>query len=730
MQPQGYIHSQGFLDQARYARYQFRRLGAEVTVGKNRLREDSINIIFGAHLGFAPDLKDRYACVFFNLEQLGEGGARVSQEYIRLLSTSAAIDYDERNLAAYGCKPGDVPVVTFGYAPYLASEDPIPLEERPIDLLFFGSMNERRKALIQRIEACGWSVSIFDKPLYGQERDHFIRQSKAVLNCHFYETSRFEQARAFTVLSLGTPMLSEKRHSTTAPAAFERSVEWFDDQTLEQVFSQTFMSSDWMNRVPDQLAEFSRQDDLNVWNILFNYLKGIGEIFDTQIGKKNQKLGKKLRGKMVSVTDLVSHKKIVELDHVWLQKLPESKKILVLDEESACVIEQYAENNSEVCWDFLSSLDVSIVDEENKYDLVVASSRAADPGFGAIIEEIDKYLKLDANIFVCLKNASSVSTINALMECDTTCDDGQDSIMNGRETPAFIYKVLLDAGWMPSAVGSRVDTNVNAVIKQGKFGGKKQNPETNRELLESMERLYIIAKKDFHEMPKLPGNASFTVVVPTTVDKQLKLNVEVSPGLKEVNARVIAIRGATSPADALVEARPHLNSEWILLSHQDVYYPKYFGEKLNHILENIPEQVRRTKIIGFVGMCLDQETQKYMPAGHVIDRIHRSNYTESKFAVSIDELAIILHKDAICEIDSALGWHLWATDLCLKSITDLDVFPEIIKLPLFHNTRSGWILPDDFHDSALEIYEKYQINQINTLCAVIDQNFLFGKASA
>ena len=121
MQPAGYIHSQGFLDQARYARYQFRRMGAEVTIGKNRLREDSINIVFGAHLGFSASLKQRYTCVFFNLEQLGEGGASVTKDYLDLLGASAVIDYDERNLAAYGCKSGDVPVVSFQWAPYLAT---------------------------------------------------------------------------------------------------------------------------------------------------------------------------------------------------------------------------------------------------------------------------------------------------------------------------------------------------------------------------------------------------------------------------------------------------------------------------------------------------------------------------------------------------------------------------------------------------------------------------------
>ena len=60
IQPSGYIHSLGFLDQARFVRHQFRQLGAEVTIGKNRLREDAVNIIFGAHLGFPTQLKQRF----------------------------------------------------------------------------------------------------------------------------------------------------------------------------------------------------------------------------------------------------------------------------------------------------------------------------------------------------------------------------------------------------------------------------------------------------------------------------------------------------------------------------------------------------------------------------------------------------------------------------------------------------------------------------------------------
>jgi hypothetical protein len=193
VQPLGYVHSLGFLDQARYLRYQFRRFGAQVTMAKNRLRHDAVNFILGAHLGFDASLRHRHACVFVNLEQLGDGGASVSSDYLRLLKSSAVVDYDDANVAAYAANPDDVPVVPLLYAPYLRAADSIPLEQRPIDVLFIGSMNPARQAMIQRIEACGVSVAMFDHALYGPERDAFIQQAKAVFNTPFL---RFQPLRA------------------------------------------------------------------------------------------------------------------------------------------------------------------------------------------------------------------------------------------------------------------------------------------------------------------------------------------------------------------------------------------------------------------------------------------------------------------------------------------------------------------------------------------------------
>lgn len=280
IQPAGYVHSLGFLDQARYFRHQFRRLGATVSLAKNRLREDAVNFVFGAHLGFPADWQRRHACVFVNLEQLGRGGAAVDPAYLELLRRSAVVDYDAANLAAYAAQPEEVPVVPFGHAAYLEPADPIPLEDRPFDLLFFGSMNPRRRAFLDRIERAGHTVAMFDSPLYGPERDHFIAQAKAVVNCHFYESARFEQARAFHCLSMGTPVISERTPHTQPGAAFEDAVIWLDDADVETWFRTTFAKPAFYAQAREALARFragdAAHDPIDAYADLLAFADGFG----------------------------------------------------------------------------------------------------------------------------------------------------------------------------------------------------------------------------------------------------------------------------------------------------------------------------------------------------------------------------------------------------------------------------------------------------------------------
>jgi SAM-dependent methyltransferase len=273
MQPAGYVHSLGFVDPARFIRHQLRRFGVEVTIAKNRVRADAVNLVLGAHLGFPPEWRERHACLFVNLEQLGPGGAKVSEDYLRLLKTSGVVDYDLTNVGAYGADPADVPLLPFRHAAYLEPRSLV-LEERPIDLLFFGSLNERRRRFIARVEACGHQVAMFDRPLYGEERDRYIRQSKAVLNCHFYDSATFEQVRAFHCLSLGTPVIAERSAQTRPDDVFEDAVTWVDEQSLEAFFGNTFGTPGFYEQCRAQLLGWRQHDPVEAYADLMAFSSG------------------------------------------------------------------------------------------------------------------------------------------------------------------------------------------------------------------------------------------------------------------------------------------------------------------------------------------------------------------------------------------------------------------------------------------------------------------------
>ena len=279
VQPRGYVHSLGLIDQARYFRYQFRRLGASsVSIAKNRLRHDAVNFVFGAHLGFDAAQCQRHACVFVQLEQIGQGGAHLRPDYLKLLEQVAVVDYDPDNIGAYSPTPEDVPIVPFLHAPYLKPAAPLPLEDRPIDLLFIGSMNERRRRWLDRIEAQGLAVSVFDAALYADERDQFILQSKAVVNCHFYESARFEQARVAHCLSLGTPVISERTAQTRPHAAFEGCVQWLEDDELERFFAKDFGTPTYFEAARRQLQNFEAADPIEAYTTALAFAAGYGRV--------------------------------------------------------------------------------------------------------------------------------------------------------------------------------------------------------------------------------------------------------------------------------------------------------------------------------------------------------------------------------------------------------------------------------------------------------------------
>jgi len=203
----------------------------------------------------------------------------------------------------------------------------------------------------------------------------------------------------------------------------------------------------------------------------------------------------------------------------------------------------------------------------------------------------------------------------------------------------------------------------------------------------------------------------FSVIVGANDARQYLDNVYASPGLKEVNAPITAIWDATSASDAFYTGLSQTVSPWLLFCHQDVVFPAGTGFEIEKLLEGVPEQT----ILGFAGMS-GEPNGPASNAGLVLDRGTLLDWPSTDTAISIDELAILIHRDSVCRIDPDLKWDLWATDLCLQ-VRLGGSCARIIRVLLHHNSRNQYVLPEAWFTSRKVLAVKYpQLKIIHTLC--------------
>ena len=212
IRPQGYLHTEAFREIAETLQFGLRSLGHTASIEENVFHPEATNVILGAHL-FPPDQSQTIPAgsIIYNLEQLG--GAQLQTAYYALAGRHQIWDYDLRNIAKWktlNCAypPVHVPI---GYVPELTRITPAPTQD--IDVLFYGSLNERRNRILNDLRHTGIKVhTVFG--LYGHERDELIARSKIVLNIHFYETQIFEMIRVSYLLANSKAVVTESSSDT------------------------------------------------------------------------------------------------------------------------------------------------------------------------------------------------------------------------------------------------------------------------------------------------------------------------------------------------------------------------------------------------------------------------------------------------------------------------------------------------------------------------------------
>lgn len=206
--PPGYAHSQAFHESALSLSCAFRSLGFHAPIVHNSEQTTDYPIVLGGNL--LPSLgldKLPPASIIYNLEQIQIGSAWITDRYLNLLRSYEVWDYSRKNISEL-MKLGisNVKYCRIGYVPELTRIKPASPD---IDILWYGSLNERRVFILQQLHNKGFIVkTLFG--VYGEERDAFIARSKIVLNIHFYESKVLEIVRIFYLLANKRFVISEK----------------------------------------------------------------------------------------------------------------------------------------------------------------------------------------------------------------------------------------------------------------------------------------------------------------------------------------------------------------------------------------------------------------------------------------------------------------------------------------------------------------------------------------
>jgi hypothetical protein len=195
----------------------FGQLGHPIDVNVNRLVGDRLNLLVGATVflppsDFATIKSSAGRCILFQLESLHgvEGFAPRFPAYVDFLKIPIQIwDYSPANfpfLAAQACQ--DIRHIPLGHSDRLERIPHVEPGERDIDVLFCGSISERRKLVLEALQARGVRVKVLFG-CYGAARDREISRAKIVLNLHQFATPHLEELRLSYLLNNRCFVISE-----------------------------------------------------------------------------------------------------------------------------------------------------------------------------------------------------------------------------------------------------------------------------------------------------------------------------------------------------------------------------------------------------------------------------------------------------------------------------------------------------------------------------------------
>ena len=222
IQPRDYVHSMAFWELAELLLYSLHDLNHQAAIQFNKVDTDCKNILIGFHL-----LDIKYVSqlcknsVLINAEQF-LGGTPWNENILKWIRSFEVWDYSIQNIEFFKAQGiENIKYLELGYQSELARIEIKAVQD--IDVLFYGSINDRRAKVLDALKNSGLNVHT-SFGIYGKDRDDLIARSKLVLNLHYYDSEIFEVVRVFYLLSNSIPVVGEINPSTVVSDIYKNSV--------------------------------------------------------------------------------------------------------------------------------------------------------------------------------------------------------------------------------------------------------------------------------------------------------------------------------------------------------------------------------------------------------------------------------------------------------------------------------------------------------------------------
>jgi hypothetical protein len=219
--PPGYAHAAAFQEVAETLVAGLSALGHDAVPSTDPALPGRRHLVLGANLVPALGVRLQPGSILYNLEQVDAASTWMTPELLALFRAFPVWDYSRANadaLARLGVpRPAVVPI---GYAPGLTRIAPA---DEDLDVLFYGSVNPRRRAVLEELARRGARVHA-GFGVYGAARDALIARARLVLNVHYFEAKVFEVVRVSYLLANRRCVVSERGCDAAEEAVFEAGV--------------------------------------------------------------------------------------------------------------------------------------------------------------------------------------------------------------------------------------------------------------------------------------------------------------------------------------------------------------------------------------------------------------------------------------------------------------------------------------------------------------------------